>query len=105
MVVMGWSSARRIALLGVAVALLTSGCSLTVRASTATGPEAVNGDSTSPSITGNGRLVAFTSGATNLVANDTNGRFDIFVRDTTTNETTRVSVDSAGHQANASSYA
>src|SRR5437660_8702473 len=34
-----------------------------------------------PSISGDGRLVAFESKAANLVANDTNGVRDVFVRD------------------------
>jgi Ca2+-binding RTX toxin-like protein len=75
-----------------------------------------NLQSGSPSISADGRFVAFTSEATNLVPGDTNrerdgdtnrerdmvGR-DIFVRDTLTNTTTRVSVDSAGNQANSDS--
>jgi len=43
--------------------------------------------------------VAFNSNAPNLVPGDTNDAYDIFVRDTLTNTTTRVSVDSAGNQA------
>jgi len=35
-----------------------------------------------PSISGNGRFVAFTSGSALLVAGDTNNSFDVFVRDT-----------------------
>ncbi|MEG4326038.1 calcium-binding protein [Microcoleus sp. herbarium5] len=57
-----------------------------------------------PSISGNGRFVAFASNASNLVPGDTNGRADIFVRDLLTNITTRVSVDSAGNQGNGISY-
>ena len=34
-----------------------------------------------PALSADGRLVAFVSGATNLVPNDTNGAFDVFVRD------------------------
>ncbi len=52
----------------------------------------------SPSISADGRYVAFASLATNLVAGDTNGCMDVFVRDTQTGTTTRVSVDSAGNQ-------
>ena len=39
-----------------------------------------DGDSRSPSINDDGRIVAFTSAATNLAAGDTNGRTDVFVR-------------------------
>ena len=58
------------------------------------------GHSASPSISADGRFVAFYSDATNLVPGDTNNAKDIFVRDTLTNTTSRVSVDSAGNQAN-----
>ena len=54
--------------------------------------------STSPSISDDGRYVAFTSYAPNLVAGDTNGVSDIFVRDRTTNTTTRESVSTTGTQ-------
>jgi Ca2+-binding RTX toxin-like protein len=53
-----------------------------------------------PSISADGRFVAFSSRAFKLVPGDTNNTFNIFVRDTLTNTTTRVSVDSAGNQAN-----
>lgn len=43
-----------------------------------------------------GRFVVFSSAATNLVQNDTNGREDVFVRDRLLNTIERVSVDSAG---------
>jgi len=46
-----------------------------------------------------GTRIAFVSRATNLVAGDTNGKQDIFLHDRTTGVTTRVSVDSAGNQA------
>ena len=57
-----------------------------------------------PSISADGRFVAFSSEATNLVPGDTNSRSDIFVRDLLTNTTTRVSVDSAGNQGTNESY-
>jgi len=62
-----------------------------------------NGPSDGPSISGDGRYIAFASSATNLVAGDTNRVADIFVRDLQTGVTTRVSVDSNGVQANVSS--
>ncbi|MCY2960981.1 MAG: calcium-binding protein [Planctomycetota bacterium] len=55
-----------------------------------------NGDSTDPSISADGRIVAFQSAATNLAPGDGNGRIDIFVRDRTAGTTTRVSLDSSG---------
>ncbi len=54
--------------------------------------------SAGPAISGNGRFVAFPSGATNLVGGDTNGDRDVFVYDRNTGQTTRVSVDSNGNQ-------
>lgn len=43
-----------------------------------------------------GRIVAFSSHASNLVAGDTNGDDDVFCHDTLTGQTIRVSVDSTG---------
>jgi len=51
-------------------------------------------------ISGDGRFVAFTSDASNLVSNDTNGVTDVFVRDRQAGVTTRVSIGSSGGQAN-----
>ncbi len=59
-----------------------------------------NSASNDPFISADGRYVAFESDADNLVANDTNGRVDIFVRDRQGGTTTRVSVDSAGSEGN-----
>jgi Tol biopolymer transport system component len=53
---------------------------------------------TFPVFSGNGRFVAFTSPAANLVDGDTNGVRDVFVRDLLTRTTARVSVGSDGHQ-------
>src|SRR5262245_15063693 len=52
-------------------------------------------------ISSDGRYIAFSSDASNLVAGDTNAVRDAFVRDRLTNTTTRVSVSSAGVQGNA----
>jgi len=49
-----------------------------------------------PSISGDGRFVAFHSDATNLVPGDGNGSTDVFVRDRQTGTTVRVSVSSSG---------
>jgi Tol biopolymer transport system component len=57
-----------------------------------------NSGSYNPSISADGRFVAFSSLASNIVPGDTNNTYDIFVRDRLTNTTTRVSVDSAGNQ-------
>lgn len=58
------------------------------------------GHSFHPSVSADGRYVAFSSRANNLVPNDTNGREDIFVHDRSTGTTTLVSVSSSGVQAN-----
>lgn len=63
-----------------------------------------NGDSFAPTISADGVKVAFGSRATNLVANDTNAKADIFVRDVVAGATSRVSTDSSGRQANNASY-
>jgi TolB protein len=61
--------------------------------------------SSDPDLSPDGRYVAFTSFASNLVPGDTNASGDLFVRDLRMGTTTRVSVSSAGEQANEQSYA
>ena len=57
-----------------------------------------NRESEQPSISADGRYVAFQSNASNLVPGDTNGLSDVFVRDRKLRRTTRISVDSRGRQ-------
>jgi archaellum component FlaF (FlaF/FlaG flagellin family) len=57
-----------------------------------------NGSSGPISISADGRYVAFSSTASNLVPDDTNGTTDVFVHDLQTGATERVSVDSAGNE-------
>lgn len=82
----------------------------TVRVSVATDGTQANGDSYTPSISQDGRYIAFASLATNLVAGDTNGVADIFVHDrdadangtydeTSGVATVRVSIHTNGNQA------
>ncbi|HVS11180.1 MAG TPA: hypothetical protein VMS76_15020 [Planctomycetota bacterium] len=66
--------------------------------------QAGNSGSYFSSISGNGTQVAFQSYATNLVFGDTNGTYDVFVRDLQNSLTTRVSIASNGAQANAQSF-
>jgi len=54
-----------------------------------------------PSISADGTRIAFQAHADNLVPNDTNGAFDVFVHDLATGITTRASVTSTGGEANA----
>ncbi len=70
--------------------------------SVATGGAQANGDSGwyGLSISADGRYVAFTSVASNLVPGDTNGAWDVFVRDRLSGTTERVSIDSGGAQGN-----
>ena len=68
------------------------------RVSVATGGGQADGPSSVRRISEDGRYVVFTSDATNLVSNDTNGATDLFVHDRVTRSTTRVNVDSPGNQ-------
>ncbi len=57
-------------------------------------------NSNNPSMSADGRFVAFISGASNLVPGDTNRTGDVFVHDRETGATERVSVASDGTEAN-----
>jgi LPXTG-site transpeptidase (sortase) family protein len=74
----------------------------TTRISVGAGGTEANGYN--PSISADGRYVAFQSNSANLVTGDTNARWDIFVHDRTTGGTTRVSVDTGGAQGTGDSY-
>jgi tricorn protease-like protein len=63
------------------------------------GDEAEGGTSSQPSISANGRFVAFSSTATNLVPDDDNGDRDVFVHNRKNGKTKRVSVRSNGDEA------
>jgi hypothetical protein len=83
--------------------LVNAGAQTTALVSRASGLSGALGNGDSPlvgaKISGNGQFVVFRSAASNLVAGDTNGKADVFVRDTTTHATTRVSVGPLGLQA------
>jgi hypothetical protein len=72
----------------------------TARVSVASGGGQANLQSLHPSLSFDGRFVAFASFAANLVPGDTNGRFDVFVHDRQSGDTERVSVASDGTEAN-----
>jgi len=76
--------------------------STTIRVSVASNGSEGNHDSNVPFISSNGRYVAFSSTASNLVTGDTNGQWDAFVHDRGTQKTRRVSVASDGSQAHGS---
>lgn len=67
------------------------------------GQQAIGGRSISGGISADGRFVVFSSFASNLVADDTNGASDVFVHDRATGVTERVSVGPSEAQANGSS--
>jgi Tol biopolymer transport system component len=56
-------------------------------------------------LSGDGMVVTFVSGATNLVEDDTNGTEDVFVHDLRSRETLRISAEWKGGQADGGSYA
>lgn len=66
-----------------------------------TGP---NSSSSEPDISADGRYVVFPSWASDLVPGDTNGQWDVFVRDMFLGVTTRVSVAADGSQLTSQSY-
>lgn len=77
----------------------------TSRVSEATGARQAGGAAPDfPSISADGTYVAFWSHAANLVAGDTNNVADVFLHDRVTRETTRVSADSFGRQADDTSF-
>lgn len=78
---------------------------LQTRVSSASGGGAPNAVALDSSVSGDGRFVTWTSAASDIVPGDTNGVNDIFRYDRSTGETVRVSVSSAGAQANGSSKA
>jgi Tol biopolymer transport system component len=71
----------------------------TERVSVDSGGLQANGESWSAWLSGEGRYVAFLSGASNLVSGDTNGSWDVFVRDRRLHTTERVNIGSVGLQA------
>ncbi|MBM7867804.1 hypothetical protein GTO89_14255 [Heliobacterium gestii] len=75
----------------------------TTRVSVSTTGAQADGDSDDPVISADGKRVAFDSPATNLVAGDTNGVCDVYVRDLVNGETGRVSVASGGAQSDGNS--
>jgi Tol biopolymer transport system component len=99
-------SSRRIAAVGLLAGVLAllappAGAGTTERVSVdSAGNEGNSFVQRNASISADGRFVAFTSFATNLVPGDTNRRDDVFVRDRLTGTTELVSVDSAGNQGN-----
>ena len=87
-------------------------CAETFRVSVSIAGTQANGASFRPSVSADGRYVAFASNATNLVTGDRNGVSDVFVRDTCLGApegcvptTVRVSVSLEGVEADGDSFA
>jgi Tol biopolymer transport system component len=78
----------------------------TIRVDVSTGGAVGNGnaDTSGLAISANGRFIAFSSSATNLVAGDTNGMRDVFVRNLRAGTTMRVDLGAGGVQANGDSF-
>lgn len=74
------------------------------RVSVASGGGDANADSYGPSISADGRYVAFDSDASDLVPGDSNGAADVFVRDRQSGTTERVSLSSGGAEGDGHSY-
>lgn len=72
---------------------------ITTRISVDSSGNEANGSSSNAVISADGNFVAFQSNASNLVAGDTNGQGDIFVKNLTTGAVERVSVATGGAQA------
>jgi Tol biopolymer transport system component len=72
----------------------------TTRVSVSSSGAQAEGTSFKPSISANGRFVAFVSHASNLVGRDTNDNYDVFVHDRVTGTTRRVSLNSSEKQGN-----
>lgn len=72
---------------------------VTTRVSVRSDGAQANNQSTQPWMSGDGRLVVFTSTATNLVAGDSNRQSDIFLHDRQTGVTSRVSLTAGGGEA------
>jgi len=78
------------------VFLVTLATGVVERVSVSTDEDEINNDSYDSYMSENGRYINFSSSGTNVVAGDTNGFSDVFVRDRTLGTTERISVSSAG---------
>jgi Tol biopolymer transport system component len=93
-----------IAALATPVAPADGSPAATQRASVSTDGAEGNADSVSVAVSGDGRLVAFSSLAANLVPGDTNGGSDVFLRDLSARVTERASVALDGSEADGDSF-
>lgn len=96
-----WISRCQLAAGVLASAILCGGrilAQVTQRVDVGSGGTEANGPASNPSITLDGRYVAFSSVASNLVAGDANGHADVFIRDRRSGTTELVSISSSGLQ-------
>ena len=70
----------------------------TFRVSVDAAEHQARGDSHGGVLSADGRFAVFDSNAPNLVANDTNGASDVFIRDLVSGQVTRVSIGAGGQQ-------
>jgi Tol biopolymer transport system component len=75
----------------------------TARVSVSAAGQEGQGSSHGPALSGDGRYIAFWSNAANLVGSDGNGASDVFLRDQQLGTVERVSVDTAGQDADGAS--
>jgi Tol biopolymer transport system component len=87
------------------VVVFATGCSTVARVSVDSAGGDADGVSIDASVSGDGRWVAFSSNANDLVPGDGNPGFDVFVRNVEEGRTTRVSVDIGGGDPNGESGA
>ncbi|MBE5315051.1 MAG: PD40 domain-containing protein [Xanthomonadales bacterium] len=78
---------------------------VTARASAAYAGVRNTGDSSAAAISRDGETVVFASNSRALIAGDTNGRSDVFLRNSTSGAVQRVSIAADGVQANGDSFA
>ena len=76
----------------------------TTRVSVDSSDKEADGDSVLAAISPDGKFVAFSSLADNLVAGDTNGQYDLFLRDLVAGTTTRISTNSNGLEVDGGSF-
>ncbi|MGL4965391.1 MAG: hypothetical protein ACRC67_29485, partial [Inquilinus sp.] len=79
---------------------MTVNASSLTRISVDSSGTSANNLATGGAMSADGRYVIFQSTATNLVAGDLNGFFDVFLRDTVTGTTTLLSTATGGTQGN-----
>ena len=72
--------------------------------STSTGGLQGNDLSENPAVSADGRFVCFDSSASNLVPGDTNGDYDVFLRDRARSTTMRINLRPGGHQSKGSVF-